>query len=1322
MDKDGFLPDPESPGRDGRWRVERFTTLEALREAPCLLLLGSPGLGKTVELRGESADARRGGASTLFVDLGSTRSEERIERKVFGSAAYREWLRGSHPLHLCLDSLDEAQANIATIADLLAENLSEAPVDRLRLRVACREAERSRRLESFLATRFPGDGFASYRLLPLRRRDVQGAAEGRGLDAEAFVGDVIRHRLQALAISPITLNMLLGIVASEGALPRTRAEAYRQGCLLLCGEVSERRAAGDLSPELTPGQRLAVAARVAAAMALSGRTAVRLSPGSTGLDEISPEELAGGREVDRSTGIEAPFEVGPREVSDTLKCALFDGRGDDSMAFSHRSYEEFLAAEWISSGSLDAAQIDDLLLEKGERGQPVWPQLQGLASWLATLSQERFEWLLEHDPEAVLDTDLELVEPGRRGGVIDAWIRMRVDLPLVSHPVDRAMHDLRWPEAIGRLRDVLFDATAAIRARVVSAELIAAAGFAEVDGALADLALDRAQPHPVRVAALRALREVGGEASRRRVVPLAVTDADDDPDDLVQAVALFVAWPEVLSTAEALDAYHPPSSEYSNSFPAFFSRRLAQMPAADFATALRWVIQRSNENAVWPISTFRDNLLCVAVDGLTDPEVVEPYAELAGQMLRLRGRVANSSADYYRWQPFSRAEGRRALLESLVSRAETSDLDAATIAGDRDLIDREDRAWVAARERDAVSPVVAQAWRAIAAAIPPDRTPSFETRPAEPRKEPAPVPAVLAADAELETALDRFEAGDLDAFGVALRCIRVDDKGDSREDRDGAIDRLPGWRRQAEETRDRLVSAAEVYLEQWRDDGEVRSAARDAYSALRLARGNRPRAVDRLDDALWGRVAALAVDVDFDDGFAGWVRAEAARAAPWELRCAFDERLDREVEKMRVEGPSDDEFEFRFWPLAAKAVVLDEISDTSLSPDVRADLFTLMVDSDRADGPCLDEESVCASWLASEEGRKLVVQIASSLATVSRNGGWSWIWPLMVADEGFSKSFIAALGGRGMHGHLTDKLDARQQSDLFLAMATHYPRAVGYDAFGGFVSNQIRSWSQALIWHLSKNEDGTGLVQLDRLVEAFPEHELLRHNRYLARLAVRRAAWSPPGPREVVQLGQDFERRWVGSAAALQNAVLASLRRAQAELRGQPPAAEQLWSSRPARPKDEGALSNWVALFLRRDLAARGVVVGREVQVGAAPRGGRGDSVDLQVDAVSTDGTEPSVHSVIVEVKGCWHRELDTAIERQLVDRYLASAHRHGIYLVGWFGPAKWEDGSDERRGRCRGVAAAELEASLSESASEVSRRRGVAVAACVLDCSLGPG
>jgi hypothetical protein len=74
----------------------------------------------------------------------------------------------------------------------------------------------------------------------------------------------------ALAMSPITLNLLLEVVANDGALPRTRVEAYRRGCLTLCQETGERRAKRAGAIGRSADERYAVASRVAAALTLSG--------------------------------------------------------------------------------------------------------------------------------------------------------------------------------------------------------------------------------------------------------------------------------------------------------------------------------------------------------------------------------------------------------------------------------------------------------------------------------------------------------------------------------------------------------------------------------------------------------------------------------------------------------------------------------------------------------------------------------------------------------------------------------------------------------------------------------------------------------------------------------------------------------------------------------------------------------------------------------------------------------------------------------------------------------------------------------------------
>jgi hypothetical protein len=100
----------------------------------------------------------------------------------------------------------------------------------------------------------------------------------------------------------------------------------------------------------------------------------------------------------------------------------------------------------------------------------------------------------------------------------------------------------------------------------------------------------------------------------------------------------------------------------------------------------------------------------------------------------------------------------------------------------------------------------------------------------------------------------------------------------------------------------------------------------------------------------------------------------------------------------------------------------------------------------------------------------------------------------------------------------------------------------------------------------------------------------------------------------------------------------------------------------------------------RKDLEGRGVVFNREVEICRNRGASLGELTDIHVDALarSPGGEEYDVVSAIIEVKGCWHSELVTAMETQLTGRYLEdNPLRHGLYLVGWFSCDQW-DGRDQ--------------------------------------------
>jgi hypothetical protein len=183
---------------------------------------------------------------------------------------------------------------------------------------------------------------------------------------------------------------------------------------------------------------------------------------------------------------------------------------------------------------------------------------------------------------------------------------------------------------------------------------------------------------------------------------------------------------------------------------------------------------------------------------------------------------------------------------------------------------------------------------------------------------------------------------------------------------------------------------------------------------------------------------------------------------------------------------------------------------------------------------------------------------------------------------------------------------------------------------------------------------------------------------------------------------------------------LESLHRFNVQLHGTPGIAHHLWNEVAKRdgtvytPKDENRLSDEVVLFLNQDLRGRGIVVNREVEIR------RGEKTDIHIDTfIASHGTKQDKISVIIETKGCWHEEVLTAMEEQLVNRYLKNNNcQHGIYLVGWYECSKWSS-QDHRRAKCRKAASdmTDLQRKLDLQAASFSGQPDVD--ALVLDCTL---
>ena len=253
-------------------------------------------------------------------------------------------------------------------------------------------------------------------------------------------------------------------------------------------------------------------------------------------------------------------------------------------------------------------------------------------------------------------------------------------------------------------------------------------------------------------------------------------------------------------------------------------------------------------------------------------------------------------------------------------------------------------------------------------------------------------------------------------------------------------------------------------------------------------------------------------------------------------------------------------------------------------------------------------------------------------------------------------------------------------------------------------------WRNSLLDHLRDRGTFEASDAITRIAADLNDPDI-RWLLYEARRAARRKTWRPPAPKAILELLDEEKKRFVRSGDELLGVIVESLDRLEAKLQGETPAAVDVWSKVKDlvyRPMDESAISDYVKRHLQEDLAERGVVVARKVQIRRGEGSAAGERTDIHVSAVSPDSAwdvRDDVVRAIVEVKCSWNPSLTTAMDSQLVGRYLKDNHcSHGIYLVGWFQCPQW-DPSDGRFKRSCTMDLEETKAHLASRASTLSVR-----------------
>jgi hypothetical protein len=1372
----GFMPDRQGPLAavlpDAKSLVE-------LADTSCLVLIGEPGLGKSTAMK---AEYKRIAASLLpedraqLVELGFTRVAAELRREIFESSAFREWREGDGRLFLFLDSLDEARMRIEHVAKLLLGGLEGVPFGRLVVRLSCRSADRHSNLEAELQQRFGTERFEVRELAPLTRPAVAAAARSWELEDESFVDEVIAKELQPLAMVPESLKFLLSVVKESGSLPERRVDAFEEGLVLLAREPDEDRRDGETAGRLSASERIAICARVAASLTLSGRSAIRIDEGRSGPDEASLAELTGGREVDHHVAAERQIDIDERALKEALGTAILTAAGAQKrLGFAQASYAEFLTARWLADGGLSAKQRQVLLFSSV--GDKVVPQLHEVATWLASLSAEFHRELLVRDPLVLLRSEPGGLDDSERALVIDALFAgvRSLEIDRWDRPTRKNYAALTHPEIGAQLRAVIFDESEDLRAREVACDVVAACEVDALGDELAGLAVDSAVDLELRVAALSALSKFATREQRRRFVGLASVDQVEDVDDELKGAALRVLWPEILSAEELLSCLtRPKRPRLLGGYRMFVLNEITphlhvnQLPAA-----LRWSAKLPVTHfATDELGTLREELLVVAWPLITeDSDIREAYLTVIVGLLATNGNLLSTSLREQHPEVLVEAKARRTLIEGLIARLADGTLSLANllfsvprllIGEDMDwLVEELGRAVGSDRERplaelvDRLPILGGSEFRVLEAR---EESPVLRELSAE-RFEPVQLASPLAAEARriyemrlglerdddegseedldvpghVSGALDSFEEGNLDGFWIATRWLEINGKRES-ESFISDLRALTGWSLIAERDRQRLLSAIPRYLseaepepQRWFGKGTIYWPAWAAYRGLRALADLDQSLIETLGDAVWKRWAPVIInwpresmgetgEPEFNEAM---LEALFARV-PGEASSWVAKLLDRELRSEH--GPFVLHRLGEVWDPALEEVILKRAKRSHLDPRKRTEVLRFLIDKGSAAALAHARRLVTARTVAGGgRARVLALRVAAMLVAEGGGSEWERAWRLIEADEDFGRELIEALAET--ETQIPANLSAEKAGELYLWVEARYPAREDPRVEGAHhptAREEVGRWRGRIAGVIAAQGTRDAVTVLGRLTKELPEHVGLRRYKRDAEEILERSEWEPPRPEDVIRLSEDSRRRYVRSDKDLRTVLIGSLERAQVRLGGQMAQAAYLWDSEPLHPKSERLVGAWLEEHLRTDLAGSGIFVGRELEIRANARGYMGESVDIFTEAVAGEQVQGSqLVRVVTELKCCWHADLDTAMRDQLVSRYLDAKNNQGIYLVAYFDSPKWDDSDTAKRARCRRRSVAELREFFAQQAAEVNAEGLAEVSTLVLDCSV---
>lgn len=1321
---DGFLPDPSS-AFSGVELATDMLRLDDLLNIRSLALLGPPGSGKSKFLRRhQPLLAPETSATACFLDLATIGSEDRLVRELRIALGRADTSGETGETCLLLDSFDEAQQRIPHLASILMAELDGFPEDRLWLRIGCRTSEWPTHLDAWMKERTEAK-VAEF--APFRRDDAKQAVAAL-VDPEAFIQAIENRGLAPLAATPLSLELLLRSYERVGEIPGSRVEAYSTGLLAMCDERSPQRRVGR-AVVAVPSEVLDAGESAAACMLFAGRERLWTGPVSDAdVTDLSVDELvrfAPGEGDGRTPTIDT--------LEQLWRSALFQGAGAGGQRWAHTTFPEFLTARWCISRNLHRAQIKALLFAPDGK---IFPRMRRLAAWLISMDSTSFAWICEEDPESIAG-EIDVPDDHLRSTVVQALLE-HVGTGNFIRDWGTAYTNLRHRGLGEQLRPFLSAGDDDVRLMAIQ---LAADGHAtDVQDDLLAIAVDPLEAEYLRYRSIIALRDLDWRGHELATLLENPSVLGEDSRRELRGAILDASWPHDITTSQALGHINVPATPWFVGHYSLAIHRIAGgLTGRDVEAAAAW-LELPLASDEW-VSEIRNGALALCADNIDLDKARTSAVSAVLRNLRLYQPAFGSLALSGAWPD----ERRRALLLEVTREASEDELFALLSEGRRDgLLHVEDFPWLVAQLDPADEKLSSNLLILLTHMFNPNRFDHANCLASLPREHKlvagplanwcevivlgspraqelreewnrlykSPTNQELSADSQddqveewITSNLNKFDAGELVAYAHALKLVTVPPgarhyRAPFQQD----LTKHPRWDALTQTTRDRLIAGAPKYLmnarcqpDIWEDPQLLSRAGEAAYRALILLLRSGTE-LDQLSEEVWREWAPVIISWRPSINGASSEDQETLiyKARPYAQRVlvrALLAIIDNEAKHGRLPFVHKECDLLWDGELALALTTLVEKGPSDATKEIASILMEH--DPDRA-------RPMLTAWAQLEDGAEsTAIWALEILLALDAATSWPTIKNALDRRPETARAAVLNLADREKtHMNLTDE----QLGYFYAWMELNFPREEDPETHGAHTvtaREQAGRWRDRLMEILIERGTPESVQALKDFAGRKPEESWRRGVLARAVRSHRESTWQPISLDVLSQLSRDRVNRLARTSQELREIVLEALATIQERLIGETPESHLLWDSRVMRPKSEDEASDYL-LHRLRDLLGQ-VVVNREVQVRRNSRSGIPERADLLIEAPTASG-EPSL-KVVIEIKGAWSNEIDTAIPNQLIGRYMRDFQpAEGIYLVLWPDVDSWSStqGNEDRR-RLMNLNREETEAVLEQQAERGS-------------------